>query len=41
MLGLPAARMLIATSTLMTAYVVFGIETADGVFELIRIEVDP
>lgn len=38
--GLPAVRMFIGTSVLVSAYVVHGVEISDGAVELVGIELD-
>jgi hypothetical protein len=38
--GVPAARMLVTTGVLVRASVVYGIETRDGVIELVGAEFD-
>ena len=38
--GLPAVRMFIGTSVLVSAYVVHGVEISDGAVELVGIEFD-
>lgn len=39
--GFPAARMLIATGSLVKALVVFGLLLADGSVEIVGVELDP
>ena len=38
--GMSAARMVIGTSALLRAYVVYGVELSDGAVELVGIEID-
>ncbi len=38
--GVPAIRMLIGTSVLTRAYVVQGVETTDGVIQLVGVDID-
>lgn len=38
--GVPSIRMLIGAATLVTAFVVHGIETPDGAINLVGVEID-
>jgi hypothetical protein len=39
--GLPSARMLIATGRLVSRFVVFGLESADGSIDVIGLDIEP
>jgi hypothetical protein len=39
--GVPAIRMFIGSGALVAAFVVHGIETSEGVVDLVGVEVDP